>query len=184
MAITASYGAPPRSMPMRSNSRPRSVSMADYTPLYIDREALSSAYHAAISTTPSSTSGYTQSSQNYSAPPSTYSGTSYETPGPSSPSTLSHHLKPGDNPHLVFDKSDPSYVNQAGVGAGHSLTPGALPFNAYPSPASGALPVSAGGNGTSLDPVPPTPPREARTEHVGCTRFPKPRHGIRGCPRG
>ena len=186
MALTSSYNARnPLSFSSRGpsiRSRPRSVSMADYAPLDLDREALSSAYQAAIN--PSSSMASSLSS--YPTYKTTSSGYDYDTPGLSSTSsaqqhsfetaptsmatagstsTLSHHLRPGDNPHAAALAA----MNQAGVGAGHSLSPPGSPFHSTTNivgngNGNGLPPGVNGMNGPSpasqLSPVgPPPPPR-------------------------
>lgn len=109
------------SLPNRSPSqRPLSLSLNDYQPLNFDREATEHAYQQSLSVPESSTvssmSGHSQ----------TDFGGSVETAATGS-STLSHHLKAGDNPHGGSWSPPP---NLAGLGTGHSLTPPGSPEHA------------------------------------------------------
>ena len=151
--------------------------MAEYAPLDIDRDSLSAAYQAAVGTssTPSSNSHATWTTQDFS--PSLRSD---DTPRTSSSSTLSHHLKPGDNPHLYAH----SFENAAGVGAGHSLTPPHSPFH---RPQSGQFmnsgetigpPTQENGTPLSPAPVPPNlPPRPDQDPRGKLKRRERPRRG-------
>lgn len=135
------------SLPNRSpTQRPLSLSLNDYQPLNFDREATEHAYQQSLSVPESSTvsslSGHSQ----------TDFGGSTETAA-TGLSTLSHHLKAGDNPHGSSWTPPP---NLAGLGKGHALTPPGSPIHS-----SAAL-----RNQAALSPVlqspctPPTPPTQ------------------------
>lgn len=148
-----------QSLPNRSPSlRPRSLSLADYAPLSFDRETLEAQYYAALSQ-PSSATVSSGRPSAFSVPsfPSSgtglasgtgagYSGGSDQTHSTqhtrgdgSTPSTLSHNLRRGDNPHTppqpavapqpVRLEADDEPANYAGVGAGHALTPPTSPLH-------------------------------------------------------
>lgn len=119
-----------QSLPNRSNSRPRSLSLAEYQPLSFDREALEAAYQASLS---GSNAGHNPSWRSH---PSQASGRASTGASEAAGSTLSRNLRPGDNPHLpprpvaipsAVDEAPPGGI--AGVGAGHSLTPPQSPFH-------------------------------------------------------
>lgn len=135
------------SLPNRSpTQRPLSLSLNEYQPLSFDREATEHAYQQSLSVPESSTvSSYSGHSQ-------TDFGGSAETAG-TGLSTLSHHLKAGDNPH---DSTWTPPPNFAGVGKGHALTPPGSPVHSS----------AARHNQAMLSPVlqsprtPPTPPTQ------------------------
>jgi len=142
MALPSTY-ALHHSLPNRSpNHRATSLSLADYQPLAFDREAAEDAHHQSLAvparSTVSSMSGHSQTS---------FAGTgTAETPNTSvSTSTLSHRLKPGDNPHNSVYLPPP---NMAGLGRGHALTPPGSPIHSSAALANHAL----------LSPVPQSPP--------------------------
>lgn len=122
----ASAQAQRNSFPNRSPTRrPRSLSLSGYQPLPFDREATSLAYQAQLQQPSiSDTSSYTRTTPN-----TTSSSGYFEQPIQSSSthSSLSQHLKEGDNPH----KLDPITENRnvAGVGAEHALSPPQSPLN-------------------------------------------------------
>ena len=82
-------------------------------------------------------------------------------------------LRPGDNPHAAVVAA----MNQAGVGAGHSLTPPGSPFhvtgNVNADDGNGGR-VAAGGSGpgsplsssSTAAPAPPPPPRPGHRDPV------------------
>ena len=118
------------SLPNRSNSRPRSLSLAEYQPLSFDREALEAAYQASLN---GSSNGHSASWRSH---PSQTSGRTSSETHDAGGSTLSRNLRPGDNPHLPprpvpvpppVEELPPGGI--AGVGAGHSLTPPQSPFH-------------------------------------------------------
>jgi hypothetical protein len=150
MALPSTY-ALHHSLPNRSpNHRATSLSLADYQPLNFDREAAEDAHHQSLSvparSTVSSMSGHSLSS---------FAGTgTAETPATSvSTSTLSHKLKPGDNPHNAEYTPPP---NIAGLGRGHALTPPGSPIHSSAARANYAVlsPVPQ----SPRRPEPPTPP--------------------------
>jgi hypothetical protein len=150
MSIPSTYHLR-NSLPNRSpSSRPRSLSLAEYQPLTFDREALESAYQSGLQQPASS-------STSWQSQPSSAHASSVETHEtvPTSPSTLSSQLQPGDNPHLSPHLSPPppfpgteDAAGFAGVGAGHSLTPPGSPFHKQGQLQSQAL----------ISPSLPTPP--------------------------
>jgi hypothetical protein len=148
MALPSTY-ALHHSLPNRSpNHRPLSLSLADYQPLNFDREAAEDAHHQSLAvparSTVSSLSGNSQTS---------FTGTGYAETPDTSVSTLSHKLKPGDNPH---SSTFVPPANLAGLGKGHALTPPGSPIHS----------TAATVNHAYLSPVPqsprepPTPPAE------------------------
>jgi hypothetical protein len=163
MTLPSTY-ALQHSLPNRiPNQRPRSLSLSEYQPLQFDREALESAYqHTLVQpSTSSHTTSYNSQSQSQSNPsytssngftPTSVSGnTRYSTHSlPKSASTLSHHLKRGDNPHSPPPPPPPP-INIAGVGAGHSLTPPHSPFHSPAQQHQATL------LGTSPPELPPRP---------------------------
>lgn len=130
------------SLPNRSPSqRPTSLSLHEYQPLNFDREATENAYQQSLSIPESSTVS-SMSGHSYSHPQSqTDFGGSTET---GATSTLSHNLKPGDNPHATSWSPPP---NLAGLGMGHSLSPPGSPVHS----------AAARQNQAMLSPVPQSP---------------------------
>lgn len=129
MSIPSTYHLR-NSLPNRSpSSRPRSLSLAEYQPLTFDREALESAYQSGLQLPASSSTSW----QSHPSVSSAQASTDTHETAPTSTSTLSGHLKPGDNPHLPppppFPGHDEGIGGFAGVGAGHSLTPPGSPFH-------------------------------------------------------
>ncbi|KAK4687955.1 hypothetical protein P7C73_g2170, partial [Tremellales sp. Uapishka_1] len=136
------------SLPSRaSNRQSATLSLSDYQPLAFDRDSLESSYQQ-------SQGLYSNSSFSSEAHLSGSFGGSTESS--SGPSTLSQHLRAGDNPNL---KWSPSQNNFAGVGAGHTITPPGSPSPPHhrlftpPTPPTIHRP-------SILSPVPasPTPP--------------------------
>jgi hypothetical protein len=129
MSLTSTYQLR-NSLPIRSGSRPRSLSLAEYQPLSFDREALEAAYQASLN---GSSNGHVASWRSH---PSQTSGRTSNESNDTGGSTLSRNLKPGDNPHLPPRPvaippapQEPPPGGIAGVGAGHSLTPPQSPFH-------------------------------------------------------
>jgi hypothetical protein len=121
MALPSTY-ALHHSLPNRSpNHRPLNLSLADYQPLNFDREAAEDAHQQSLAvparSTVSSMSGHSQTS---------FGGNASAETADTSLSTLSHKLKPGDNPHSVNGVWAPP-PNMAGLGTGHALTPPGSP---------------------------------------------------------
>lgn len=157
MALPSTYHLR-NSLPNRSpSSRPRSLSLAEYQPLTFDREALESAYQSGLQQPASSSTSWR------SHPSSTQASVDTHETISTSPSTLSGHLKAGDNPHLAPPPPFPGTEDAggfAGVGAGHSLTPPGSPFHKHGQLQSQAL-VS-----TNL-PTPPTTTSDHFHEPMG-----------------
>jgi hypothetical protein len=150
MTLPSTY-ALHHSLPNRSpNHRPLSLSLAEYQPLAFDREAAEDAHRQSLAVPASSVSSMSGHSQ------TSFTGPSVETPNTSvSTSTLSHRLKPGDNPHNSVYAPPP---NLAGLGKGHALTPPRSPIHSSAALANHALlsPVPQSPRG----PEPATPPAE------------------------
>jgi hypothetical protein len=122
----------------------------EYQPLAFDREAAEDAHRQSLAVPASSVSSMSGHSQ------TSFTGPSVETPNTSvSTSTLSHRLKPGDNPHSSVYAPPP---NLAGLGKGHALTPPGSPIHSSAALANHALlsPVPQSPRG----PEPATPPAE------------------------
>lgn len=139
-----------QSMPHRSPSqRPRSLSLSEYQPLAFDREATALAYRTQLyqPVASSNTSSYT---------PSIASHGEFNSGPPPAPSSLSQHLRRGDNPHLPRRSSTSGEFsdddNLAGVGAGHALSPPQSPIHQTAQEAHRtSLNLSAGVSGSSLE---------------------------------
>ena len=126
------------SLPNRSPSqRPVALSLNGYQPLSFDREAAEQAHQQSLMVPESSTASSVSGHSNY----QTDFGGSTDT---AATSTLSHNLKPGDNPHATSWSPPP---NLAGVGKGHSLSPPGSPVHSS----------AARQNQAMLSPVPQSP---------------------------
>ena len=157
MAISSTYQFRNPLHSRQPYQRPRSFSFTDYQPLIIDRDAIESAYQASLGHPSSGSNSMTASYLSNDQSSATSHGSTLPPSDQGRLSTLSHHLRPGDNPHAP--------PNIAGIGAGHSLTPSPGPqFNQavtdeQPQP-----------NGQEVRPnsqdydAPPLPPRPGQAE--------------------
>lgn len=140
MSLKSAYHAQ-HSLPNRSpTTRPRSLSLTDYQPLAFDREATQAAYQASLDFPASSVSSLSNHSTNSfsghgsAETAATSAGLGTGTGTAMSSTSLSHYLKPGDNPHFPTRPASagglpPPPSNFAGIGAGHTLTPPQSPIH-------------------------------------------------------
>jgi hypothetical protein len=151
MALPSTY-ALHHSLPNRSpNHRPLNLSLADYQPLNFDREAAEDAHHQSLSVPARST---VSSMSTHSG---SYVGNTGAETGETSLSTLSHKLKPGDNPH---DNTWAPPPNMAGLGTGHSLTPPGSPVHSSAARRNQEMLSPIPQSPRTRGPEPPTPPQE------------------------
>jgi hypothetical protein len=173
MALPSTYHLR-HSLPNRSASaRPRALSLSEYQPLSFDRESLEAAYQQTLSQ-PASGYGSTSTLSSFIGPASisvASRSNGSDATHATTPSTLTHHLKRGDNPHRHSQpppsrppgefgqqqqqRQPPNFV---GVGAGHSLTPPHSPVHKAVQgwQQQALLTPPAGVVGTPV--LPPTPP--------------------------
>ena len=145
MSLSAGYHLR-NSLPGRNSaSRSHLLSSSDYQPISFDRDALESAYQTSLSQ-PTSSSASSRTGPSLSS----MTHDTSDTPDTVS-STLTTHLKPGDNPHTgvnTYATPDPPSTGSARCGAGHSLTPPQSPLREDGQRFQRTL----------LSPVPPSPP--------------------------